>query len=154
MKPHSNIQACTRLLCYDARCFRLSLQILLPALSALGRISKSSLSHWLLVGVVQWGAPAGDRREGEGMSSVVISLVPSLQSCSGLAVPLDGISRLFSGCMSILFFPLYSPDCPLALLFPSLGGNVIVACDFLILFPHLFELCCFDCAVLCGGDPD
>ena len=87
MKPHSNIQACTRLLCYDARCFRLSLQILLPALSALGRISKSSLSHWLLVGVVQWGAPAGDRREGEGMSSVVISLVPSLQSCSGLAVP-------------------------------------------------------------------
>lgn len=84
------------------------------------------------------------------MSSVVISLVPSLQSCSGLAVPLDGISQLFPGCMSILFFPLYSPDCPLSLLFQSLGGNVIVACDFLILFQHLFELSCFDCTVLCG----
>lgn len=71
-----------------------------------------------------------------------------------ISCALDGISRLFPGCMSILFFPLYSPDCPLALLFPSLGGNVIVACDFLILFPHLFELCCFDCTVLCGGDPD
>ena len=154
MKPHSNVQACARLLCCDSRCFHLSLQILLPALSALGRISKSSLSHWLLVGVVYWGAPASHRRDGESMSSVVISLVRSLQRCSGLAVHLDGIPWLFPRCMSILSFPLYSPDCPLSLLFQSQGGNVIVACDFLILFPHLFELSYFDCTVPCWGNPD
>ena len=148
MKPHSNIQACARLLCCDSRCFHLSLQILLPALSALGRISKSSLSHWLLVGVVQWGAPASDRREGETMSSVVISLVPSLQSCSGLAVPLDGIPWLFPGCMSILFFPLYSPDCPLSLLFQSLGGPMLQLLVIFLYSSHT-SLNCSTLTVLC-----
>lgn len=153
MKPHSNIQARTRLLCYDARCFRLSFQILLPALSALGRISRA-LSHWLLVGVVQWGAPAGNRREGEGIgqcSYFLGSLSAKLLRIScALGWNITALPRMYVH----TFLSLYSPDCPLSLLF-QYGGNVIVACDFLVLFKHLPLVVSF--GVLCsagGGDPD